>query len=174
MTPEQAKAVAQAMVGLWQGELPATIRVLSAVPDAGRDYSPDSRSRTAWQLVTHIATSDLWFISSVIEGQFAFDPAAVKAAEARFNNVADVVAAYESTVPAALDRALGLSGDALAADLDFFGMARRPRAQWIGAAAHHSMHHRGQLSAYLRAMGARVPDIYGPSGDADRIPGSSP
>jgi uncharacterized damage-inducible protein DinB len=36
----------------------------------------------------------------------------------------------------------------------------------------HSVHHRGQLSAYLRPMGAKVPGIYGPSGDTD-IPESA-
>ena len=40
------------------------------------------------------------------------------------------------------------------------------RAAWIGFANNHSVHHRGQLSAYLRAMGSKVPDIYGPSADA--------
>jgi len=168
--PEQARAVAEAMVALWRGEMPATVRVLSAVPDEGRDFTPHEKSRTAWQLVTHIATSDLWFIRSITEGRFAFDPAAAKAAEAKFSTVADVVAFYESTVPAALEGILDLSDEALAQQVDFFGMVSRSRARWVGAAALHGIHHRGQLSSYLRSMGAKVPDIYGPSADADRIP----
>jgi uncharacterized damage-inducible protein DinB len=43
---------------------------------------------------------------------------------------------------------------------------KMPRAQFIGFANNHSMHHRGQLAAYLRAMGSKVPNIYGPSADA--------
>jgi uncharacterized damage-inducible protein DinB len=41
------------------------------------------------------------------------------------------------------------------------------RAQWIGFANNHSVHHRGQLASYLRAMGSKVPNIYGPSADAE-------
>ena len=51
--------------------------------------------------------------------------------------------------------------------LDFFGMMKMSRAQFIGFANNHSIHHRGQLAAYLRAMGSKVPNIYGPSADAE-------
>ena len=50
--------------------------------------------------------------------------------------------------------------------LDFFGVMQMTRAEWIGFANNHSIHHRGQLAAYLRAMGSKVPNIYGPSADA--------
>jgi uncharacterized damage-inducible protein DinB len=70
-------------------------------------------------------------------------------------------------IPAALRRLGEMSGEQLAEDLDFFGMRTLSRAQWIGAANNHSVHHRGQLSAHLRAHGSRVPNIYGPSADAD-------
>ena len=51
--------------------------------------------------------------------------------------------------------------------IDFFGMFKWPRAQWVGFANNHSIHHRGQLAAYLRAMGSKVPNIDGPSADAE-------
>jgi uncharacterized damage-inducible protein DinB len=167
MNPEHAKAVAEAMAGLWQGEVPATVRVLAAVSDANRDYRPHPKSRTAWELATHLATADIWFIDSIIEGTFAFDADKAKQAEAQFRNVADVAAFYEKTLPARLARLTGLSGEQLSEPVDFFGMMKMPRAQWIGFACNHSVHHRGQLSAYLRAMGCKVPDIYGPSGDSE-------
>lgn len=167
MNPEHATAAAKAMAALWQGEFPATVRVLSAVSDANRDYTPHPKSRSAWQLTTHIATADLWFIDCIVQGAFAFDAEKAKQAEAQFAQVADVVAFYEKSFPVALARLQNLSGEALSEVLDFFGMMQMPRVQWIGFANNHSVHHRGQLSAYLRAMGCRVPDIYGPSGDAE-------
>jgi uncharacterized damage-inducible protein DinB len=166
MNPGEAKAVAEALAGLWQGELSATLRVLSAVSDAHRDYRPHPKSRSAWELVTHLATADVWFIDSIVAGAFAFDPERTKQAEAQFRTVPDVVAFYEKVIPAKLAEVSKLSGDVLAVPVDFFGMMKMPRAQWIGFAGNHSVHHRGQLSAYLRAMGSKVPDIYGPSGDA--------
>jgi uncharacterized damage-inducible protein DinB len=40
-----------------------------------------------------------------------------------------------------------------------------PGVDYLSLSLRHSVHHRGQLSAYLRPMGAKVPGIYGPSGD---------
>lgn len=167
MNADQAKAVAEAMAGLWQAEYPATVRVLSAVKDSERDYAPHPKSRTAWQLVVHLATADIWFIDSIIQGSFNWDPEAAKQAESQFKSVAEVVAFYEKTFPAKLHEVQNLSGEKLTEIVDFFGMMQMPRANWIGFAGNHCVHHRGQISAYLRAMGCRVPDIYGPSGDAE-------
>ena len=69
--------------------------------------------------------------------------------------------------PTAVQRLRELPGEQLAEQLDFFGLMQMPRAAWIGFSNNHSVHHRGQLSAYLRALGSKVPDIYGPSGDAE-------
>ena len=166
MNAEHAKAVAGAMSALWQGELPGTVRVLSAVSDAHRDYKPHAKSRTAWELVTHLATSDVWFIDCITSGKFEMDPEKVKAAEGMFKSVSDVVSFYQGTFPAKLAELNGKDGEFLAHSVDFFGMMQMPRAAWIGFANNHSMHHRGQLSAYLRSMGSKVPDIYGPSADS--------
>lgn len=164
------RAVANAMIALWEREFPATVRVMSAVRDEGRDYRPAERSRSGWDLVTHLATADVWFLDSITRGVFQFDSEAVKQVEAGFGGVSDVVAFYESTLPAKLEQLRGLSSEDLAQSIDFFGMMQQSRAMWIGFANNHSVHHRGQLSAYLRAMGSRVPDIYGPSGDAEPAP----
>jgi uncharacterized damage-inducible protein DinB len=163
---ENASVVANAMATLWQGEFPATVRVLSAVSDTNRDYRPHDRSRSAWELTTHLATSDIWFIDCIREGRFAFDAAKAKQAEASFSTVRDVVSFYEATFPVKLKELSSMSGEQLTQSVDFFGMMQMTRAQWIGFANNHSVHHRGQLSAYLRSMGCKVPDIYGPSGDS--------
>lgn len=170
MNPEQAKTVATAMAALWQGEFPATVRVVAAVNDANRDYRPHPRSRTAWELAKHLATADIWFLDGIAKGSFSFDPEAAKKADAQFHQIADVVAYYERTFPAKLGAVQDLPGESLSEVIDFFGMMSMSRAQWIGFANNHSVHHRGQLSAYLRALGARVPDIYGPSADAGPLP----
>jgi uncharacterized damage-inducible protein DinB len=59
-----------------------------------------------------------------------------------------------------------LSDEKLAEDIDFFGMMKMPAPALILFATKHSIHHRGQLSAYLRSMGGKVPNIYGSSGDS--------
>ena len=54
----------------------------------------------------------------------------------------------------------------LAETIDFRGMMQLPAVMFMDMMMHHSVHHRGQLSMYLRPMGAKVPSIYGESYDA--------
>jgi uncharacterized damage-inducible protein DinB len=167
MNADQAKAAADAMTALWEGEFPATTQVLAAVKDDARTYKPDPKSRSAWEIATHLATADIWFIDSIMQGRFEWDPEAAKRSEGRFSTVSDVVEFYKQTFPAKLAALRAMPPETLAETLDFFGAMQMPRARWIGFANNHSIHHRGQLAAYLRAMGSKVPNIYGPSADAD-------
>lgn len=167
MTPDQAKAAAETIADVWEGEFPATCQVLAAVKDEKREYKPDPKSRTAWQLAAHLATTDIWFMDSIIGGAFHFDPEKAKAQEAAFRNVNDIVEFYKQTFPEKLKALRAIPADRMTETIDFFGMMKFPRARWVGFANNHSIHHRGQLTAYLRAMGSKVPNVYGPSADAE-------
>src|SRR5262245_14653910 len=165
MDAQQAKFLVDQYATLMEGEFPATVKVLAAVKDDTRDYKPDEKSRTAWELATHLATSDVWFLDSIIKGQFQFDPEAAKQAESQFKTVNDVVEFYKKTVPAKLQELRTLSPDKLSRTVDFFGLFQSPAVSLMGMANNHGIHHRGQLAAYLRAMGSKVPAIYGGSAD---------
>ena len=165
MNAEQAKFLVEHYAALMEGEFPATVKVLAAVKDDSCTYRPDEKSRTAWELATHIATSDIWFLDSIINGAFVFDPAAAKQAEGRFKTVNDVVEFYKQAYPAKLAELRAMSPDAMAKVVDFFGMFSAPAAGLLGMANNHGIHHRGQLAAYLRALGSKVPAIYGGSAD---------
>jgi uncharacterized damage-inducible protein DinB len=167
MTAEGAKAAAEVLCNGWQAEMAATAQVLAAVKDDTRDYKPDPKSRTAWELATHLATADVWFIDSIVAGTFVFDREAAQRAEAQFTDAKSIADFYNQTLPARLDGLRALPGESLAETISFFGMMQMPRVQFIAMANNHSIHHRGQLAAYLRAMGSKVPDIYGPSADAE-------
>lgn len=165
MTPEQASFLVQQYTQLMQGEFPATCKVLAAVKDDTRDYKPDAKSRSAWELATHLATADVWFLDSVINGKFEWDPEKVKQVEGSFPNVAAVVAFYEKTFPQKLQALQAMAPADLAKTISFFGMMEMPAVSFLGMANNHGIHHRGQLAAYLRAMGSKVPAIYGGSAD---------
>ena len=167
MNPEHAKAAADMLATVWEGEFPATCQVLAAVKNDNRDYKPDAKSRTAWQLATHLATADIWFIDSILKGAFEWNEDAAKQAEAQFKTVNDVVEFYKKSFPEKLKQLRALPADKLTPTVSFFGMMSLPNVQFIGFANNHSIHHRGQLAAYLRAMGSKVPNIYGPSADAE-------
>jgi uncharacterized damage-inducible protein DinB len=167
MTSEQGKAAADMLATVWEGEFPATCAVIAAVKDDNRGYKPDAKSRTAWELATHLATADIWFIDSITKGAFEWNPEAAKKAEAQFKSVNDIVAFYKKSFPEKLAALRALPAEKSTETLDFFGVMKMSRAQFIGFANNHSIHHRGQLAAYLRAMGSKVPNIYGPSADAE-------
>jgi uncharacterized damage-inducible protein DinB len=165
MTPEQATIITNQFTGMMEQEVATTCKVLNAVGTGNRDYRPDAKSRSAWELATHLATSDVWFIDSIIKGQFQMDPEAAKAFEASFKTADDLVTFYRQTMPAKLSELRAKSGASLAGVIDFFGVMQMPGASLLGLANNHSVHHRGQLAAYLRAMGSKVPSIYGGSAD---------
>lgn len=168
MNADQAKTAMETLTSLWEGEFPATCQVLAAVKDDNRTFKPDAKSRTAWELATHLATADIWFIDCILNGKFEFNPEAANKALAQFTSVSDVVAFYKQAFPAKLQELRALPADKLTASVSFFGMMEMPNVKFIGFANNHSIHHRGQLAAYLRAMGSKVPNIYGPSADAER------
>ena len=165
MNAEQAKFLAEHYAATLEGEFAATCKVLEAVRDDARDYKPDDKSRSAWEVATHLATSDIWFLDSVLKGQFVTDPEASKQAEAQFKTVADIVAFYKKTFPEKIKELRAASGDAMVREVDFFGFMKKPAAEFLALANNHSIHHRGQLASYLRAMGSKVPAIYGGSAD---------
>lgn len=171
MNTDQAKLLLDYMTNLWEGEFPATCKVLAAVPEGGRTYRPDERSRTAWELTVHLATGDIWFMDAIAQGAFVWDPEAAKAAESQFTNLGEVVEFYKREFPARLATLRALPAEKLTQTVDFFGMMQQPNVTYLGFANNHSIHHRGQLASYLRAMGSKVPAIYGMSADEQAMAG---
>ena len=121
MNADQAKFLAEYLTGLIERESAMTAKVIEAVPDTGHAYKPDAKSRTAWELATHLATADVWFLQSIIDGAFAWDAEGAQQAVAQFKSAKDVVAFYQREVPARLAALRALPGDRLAKSIDFFG-----------------------------------------------------
>ena len=71
MNADQAKILAQSVGTQLQHEWMTTYKVISAVPEGKRDYKPEPNSRSAWDLATHIAGADVWFLDGVINGEFS-------------------------------------------------------------------------------------------------------
>jgi len=165
MNAEQAKFLVEYFATMMEQEGKTTAKVLAAVPDNQRQYKPDDKSRTAWQLATHLATADVWFVDSIINGSFVFDEHAEQQAEAQFTSIQEVVDFYNREFPAKLRQLRALPPEKMTQIVDFFGMMKQPSVAFLGIANNHSIHHRGQLAAYLRAMGSKVPAIYGGSAD---------
>jgi uncharacterized damage-inducible protein DinB len=162
MTPEQAQSLTAFLIADYEHESGTTRRVLGAVPAGQENYSPDLRSMNALKLTWHLASADDWFLRSIARGAFTPEPTEVPES---IQTTADVAAWYDSHIGASIAGVKAMPGEDSAKVLDFFGMMQMPAVVFLQLCIKHSVHHRGQLSAYLRPMGGKVPGIYGPSGD---------
>ena len=166
MTPELAKSVAGFLIADFEYEMQTTMRVLQAVPSGKQDYRPDAKSKSGLGLVRHLALEDEWILNSIADGVFNAPPDDSDACGIMSGS--DGAARYNERVPAALNRVRMMPGDQLLKVIDLLGMIQMPAVNFISMAMKHSVHHRGQLSSYLRAMGGSVPGIYGPSADTQQ------
>lgn len=146
-----------------RNEHPVTKRVIAAIPPEKADYRPDDIAKSAIDLAWHIVTAEARFLDAAAAGAFDLTPAP-RPDTIRTGD--DVIRWYESRFADAVARLERTSADQLVKPVDFRGIFTLPAVVYAQIGINHSIHHRGQLSMYLRPMGARVPSIYGESYDA--------
>lgn len=159
---DQALAILQFNLPFLKREHETTRKVLGAIPQDKADYRPDPIAKTAFDLAAHIAGAENMFLSGV--GSSAFDYS-LSARPESVKTIADVGRWYSDAFEKNYDRLSKASGESLAQAIEFRGMMKMPSIFFLSLAISHSSHHRGQLSVYLRPMGAKVPSIYGESYD---------
>ena len=163
MGSQETKTIADFLTADFQREMETTLRVIAAVPNDHLDYQPDGKAKSGLGLVRHITLEDEWLLNCIANGAFTNPPDDSDACGIMTPD--DAVVRYKRAVPSALDRVRAMSGEKLMTVLDLFGMVQAPSINFLAMTIKHSVHHRGQLSTYLRAMGGKVPGIYGPSAD---------
>lgn len=157
MTEKTAKGLLDFLMPQLREETAITRRVLAVVPADQCSYKPNERCMSALELATHIVTSEAFFLNGVIKGEFEWK-------NMEFQDPAAALEFYDATIPGLIDRVSTLTGKELAKMVNF-AIWREPAITFLNLHLKHAIHHRGQLSAYLRPMGAKVPRIYGPSAD---------
>lgn len=144
-------------------ERKAFVNVLRAVPQDSLTYRPHPRSRTAAELGWLIAHADSALIPLIEKGSVEWKEEPVPA------KVEEIVAMYERTAKAVDDLIARTSDQAWEQKVKFFFGTPEPwedtLQNFVWGFFHDAIHHRGQLTTYLRPMGSKVPSIYGPSGD---------
>jgi uncharacterized damage-inducible protein DinB len=140
-----------------------TKQIIEAIPVDKGDYRPDPVSKSALELAWHIVAAEHRFLDGIAAGQFDFTP------NHRPEDVRDSAAIatwYAKNFESDFARISKLNGEQLTKIIDFRGLFQLPAVAYAQFNLSHSIHHRGQLSTYLRPMGAKVPSIYGESYDA--------
>jgi uncharacterized damage-inducible protein DinB len=163
MTPEQATFLLNEIyLPQIHNEHKTTRRVIAAVPADQGGYRPDPKSMSALELAWHLVSSETFFINGIVAGKYerggGARPESVK-------TLVDVLQWDDENFEKSVAQLPALKAEDLVRPIDFFGFMTFPALQYAGLMCSHSVHHRGQLSSYLRPMGAKVPRIYGPSGD---------
>lgn len=150
---------------IWDREFQTTVRVFKAFPDERLDAKPHERSRTARDLAWQ-CWIDEGVIEKILDGQN--DLRSVPPAVAPPESMEEIIAAYERVHRQAFEKMSRIT------EAEFSKMVTvvLPAGQWafpqeeaFWGNVMDQVHHRGQLTVYLRQAGGKVPSIYGPSGD---------
>jgi len=141
----------------WTNESKTTRKVLGRIPE-GSDYRPDPKSRTAQEIAWQIVCEERMIIEALENGKAQWAPPPMPA------TMQEVVAAYEQQEAGMVQRWKALPAARWDGTLEFFG-SQRPASPMAWSFLFDVVHHRGQITTYLRPMGSTVPQVYGPSGD---------
>jgi uncharacterized damage-inducible protein DinB len=163
LKPEQALTLLHVTLPALKNEHRITQKVIEAIPLDKGDYRPEPNAMSALELAWHIAVSENTFLRTPPAGEF--NPSGGARPES-IRTSADVAQWYAENFAANFDRLTNLTPEQLLKVVDFRGVFVFPAVIYLDIGLRHSIHHRGQLSVYLRPMGAKVPSIYGESYDA--------
>ncbi len=164
-------SIAQALLPEFDQEMSVTRTLLERVPTPKNDWAPHRKSMTLGRLAGHVATLLNWTQSIVHDSEFdVASPAMEGYEQARFDTVEALLAAFDDNVAKARATIADASDETLLAPWSLkrgsdvvFAL---PRAAVLRTMVfNHLIHHRGQLSVYLRLQDVPLPSIYGPSAD---------
>ena len=163
----QSSNISRALLPEFDQEMATTRRLLERVPDDKFDWKPHEKSGTMGWLAGHVAT--LGRLASAAVGtdsiDFATAPQPPKA-----NNRAELLTVFDK-ISSEARKAIASASDAhlmksWSLQLNGKTLMSLPRAAVLrGFFLNHLIHHRGQLSVYLRLNNVPLPSIYGPSAD---------
>lgn len=148
------------IVSLWKKELETTKKVIQAIPEDQLDFTPHKKSMTARQLM-RVFLADTVMAATLARGRQVSDP---------YEGVAEIetIAGSVDSITVSLDDFVqamdGVTAEFLAEEIEVWTI-KNTRYAWIMAYLSDIIHHRGQMSVYIRLAGGLVPSIYGPSAD---------
>jgi uncharacterized damage-inducible protein DinB len=147
---------------VWEKEAAAMRAVIARIPE-GSDYRPDPKARTAREIAWLIVREDIVLIEGLEKGRLDWMESPAPA------TVKEIVDTYDRHHADLADRLKRLDTASWERDVPFVFQGQEVMKMSGSDNAwgflFDQIHHRGQLSTYLRPMGSTVPQIYGPSAD---------
>jgi uncharacterized damage-inducible protein DinB len=145
-----------------------TKKMLERVPLDKKEWKPHEKSMTVGRLATHIAENTKWIVNILTNDAFDFGanfkpPYTASSTEELLGifqkNIDDSIALLEKTA----DEDFGKKWSVTRGEQVVMSLPKKAAIR--GWAFSHQVHHRGQLSVYLRLLDVPVPGMYGPSAD---------
>jgi uncharacterized damage-inducible protein DinB len=164
---------------LFLGELDREVershRALEQVPAGKFDWKPHDKSMIFGYLADMVATMPAWIAMEIDQNELDVAPpdGGTRARQAPKDTSAALLSALEKTAADARSALQKTSDEHLMTSWRLLARGQvvieQPRHVMIRDTINHWAHHRGQMTVYLRLMGARVPALYGPSADDTRF-----
>ena len=164
-------SIAQSLLPEFDHEMATTRRLLERVPDDRLEFKPHDKSMTLARLASHLAELPNWTVITLDRteldlsppGEPAYVPKIHGSREDLLATFDGHVAAAHAAIEAADDDTFKVGWTLKNAGQDLFTLPRiAVLRSWV---VNHIIHHRGQLSVYLRLNDVPVPSIYGPTAD---------
>lgn len=147
---------------------------LEQVPEGKYDWKPHEKSMIFGYLVNMVATIPMWIVMEIKQDELDVAPATGSQMEQkRLETSEDLLKALDKAAADARSALTETSDEHLLTSWRLLAggkvVMESPRYVMIQDTINHWAHHRGQMTVYLRLMGAKVPALYGPSADDDQF-----
>ncbi len=151
-------------------EVERSRRALAQVPEGKYEWKPHDKSMIFGYLANMVATIPSWITMQIVQEELDVAPAdGGKMEQKRMETSTELVAALEKSAADAVKAMQQTTDEHLLTNWRLLARGQAvmeaPRYEMIQDTINHWAHHRGQMTVYLRLMGAKVPALYGPSAD---------
>jgi uncharacterized damage-inducible protein DinB len=155
-------------------EVERSRRALEQVPEGKYDWKPHEKSMIFGYLANMVATIPLWIAMQIAQDELDVAPAeGGKMEQKRLDTSDELLKALDESAAAARAAFAKTTDEHLKTNWRLLArgnvVMEAPRYEMIQDTINHWAHHRGQMTVYLRLMGAKVPAIYGPSADDNQF-----
>jgi uncharacterized damage-inducible protein DinB len=163
-------SIADTLLPEFDQEMATTRRLIERVPTEKGQWKPHEKSFSLGHLAQLVAWMPGWIANTLTKTELNIKGSAGYS----YEKTEDLLAMFDQNVKEARAAIVASKDADYAVNWSLkFGdrvVMTQPRAQVVRTHISHLVHHRGQLSVYLRLVGVPVPSIYGPSAD-ERAPG---